>query len=134
MTTVKEHLHTLAKYGGLQNHEPQKGNKFTCIDCFFHDIWVPIKQELGRAILPWAKVRGPVGNLILTMDRWGIEMPNPYTIRIPDAIGNANEWQYQHGACTKVFLKEFQEYLIQELWEQGTHRRDEEITTPRAPT
>ena len=92
--------------------------------CLLTTTWPQIKRELRQATLPWAKVKGPIGNLIMTLDQWSINMPTPFKFQIMGPNNQVHiEWQYAPGHATKQFYREFQEHIESKLWQQASAYR-----------
>ena len=86
MSSMREHLTNLDE-NHLKHHDPSKGRHCKCISCILSTTWPLIREELRQATLPWAKVKGPIGNLIMFLANWGINMQYAYTLSIPNHGG-----------------------------------------------
>ena len=89
-----------------------------------HDHLAPGQGRTQTGHIASAKVKGPKGNLIMSLASWSINMLSPYRfqIMVPDNEVET-EWQYTPGHSTKQFYMEFQQHIELKLWQQATEHR-----------
>ena len=75
---VNEYFNTYAEQIGKAEHTPNKNYpECQCTQCILQKVWPRVLADLYISPIPWSKVRGPLGALMLTLREFGIEVPGP---------------------------------------------------------
>ena len=100
-------------------NDPPHAITCACIDCVLSRPWPKILSDLQTSPIPWAKVRGPAGAIIMTLRGWGINMPHHR-----HRITPLGQWEIKREGRINTFITELQDIMANKLWELAAAHRN----------